>query len=362
MPIRQTIWRVSDKPQQLPAAKLASEQQLEDMIVANPELLSDELMLIGRQEDTGRGGRIDLLATSPDGSLTLIELKRDRTPREVVAQALDYASWVEELEADEIAAIYARFRPGRNLAADFRDRFSVDLDEEALNASHQVIVVAAALDDSTERIIDYLGSRGVSINVLFFQVFEHGKDKFFSRAWLIDPIQAQSLPAEKGPKEPWNGEFYVSFGADQYRSWEDARKYGFVAGGGGAWYTRTLELLSPGDRIWVKAPGRGYIGVARVTGQRQPAAEFRVKAGKGESLYIDISAVEGRLRQYIDDPEMTEYFVPVEWLETRPLEAAVQEIGFFGNQNTVCKPTSKKWRTTVDRLKQTFTRWDSPRT
>ena len=50
--------------------------------------------------------------------------------------------------------------------------------------------LAAALDDSTERIIGYLGSCGVSINVLFFQVFEHGEDKFFSRAWLIDPIQA----------------------------------------------------------------------------------------------------------------------------------------------------------------------------
>lgn len=359
MPIRQSIWKVGDTPQQLPATRLASEQQLEDMIVANPELLSDELMLIGRQEDTGRGGRIDLLAISPDGSLTLVELKRDRTPRDVVAQALDYASWVENLEADEVAAIYGRFKPGGNLAADFRDRFNTDLDEEALNASHQVIVVAAALDDSTERIVDYLGTRGVSINVLFFQVFEHGKDKLFSRAWLIDPIQAQSAPADKGPKEPWNGEFYVSFGADQYRSWDDARTYGFVSGGGGAWYSRTLELLSPGDRIWVKAPGHGYIGVARVTGRRQPAAEFQVKTGKGESLYVDVSEVEDRLRQYIDDPEMTEYFVPVEWIETRALDAAVQEIGFFGNQNTVCKPTSKKWRTTVERLKQIFRKWDS---
>jgi hypothetical protein len=39
----------------------------------------------------------------------------NRTSRDVVAQALDYASWVEELESDDIAAIYARFRPGRNL-------------------------------------------------------------------------------------------------------------------------------------------------------------------------------------------------------------------------------------------------------
>jgi hypothetical protein len=311
MPIRQSIWKVGDTPQPLAATRLASEQQLEEMFVANPELLSDELILIGRQEETGRGGRIDLLAISPDGSLTLVELKRNRTPREVVAQALDYASWVEELDTDEIAAIYARFKPGGNLSADFQERFGVDLDEETLNSSHQVIVVAAALDDSTERIIGYLGNRGVSINVLFFQVFEHGNDKLFSRAWLIDPIQAQSTPAEKGAKEPWNGEFYVSFGADQFRSWKDAREYGFVSGGGGAWYTRTLALLSPGDRIWVKAPGHGYIGVGRVTGPRQPAAEFLVKTGKGESLYVDASEVEARLRKYIDDPEMTEYFVPV---------------------------------------------------
>jgi RecB family endonuclease NucS len=46
-------------------------------------------MLIGRQENTGHGGRIDLVALAPDASLVLIELKRDKTPREVVAQALD---------------------------------------------------------------------------------------------------------------------------------------------------------------------------------------------------------------------------------------------------------------------------------
>jgi RecB family endonuclease NucS len=54
-------------------------------------------MIIGHQENTLDKGRIDLLAIAPDASLILIELKRDRTPREVVAQALDYASWVDDL-------------------------------------------------------------------------------------------------------------------------------------------------------------------------------------------------------------------------------------------------------------------------
>lgn len=86
-------------PEPLAESSLAKEQLLEDMIVADPRVLSDEWMLIGRQEDNGFGGRIDLLAIAPDGSLILIELKRGRTPREVVAQALDYAGWVEKTPA-----------------------------------------------------------------------------------------------------------------------------------------------------------------------------------------------------------------------------------------------------------------------
>jgi len=129
MPILTALWKVAPQPQPLAESSLVKEQLLEDMIVAAPRMLSDEWMLIGRQEDTGLGGRIDLLAIAPDGSLVLIEIKRDRTPREVVAQALDYASWVEKLRAEDIAAIYRRFASGKSLAEDFHQRFGQALDE-----------------------------------------------------------------------------------------------------------------------------------------------------------------------------------------------------------------------------------------
>ena len=119
MTIRTALWKIGAQPQPLTESTLASERFLEDMIVSAPSLLSDEWLLIGRQEDTGFGGRIDLLAVAPDGALVLIEIKRDRTPREVVAQALDYASWVQSLQATDIADIYGRFAPGRSLATDF---------------------------------------------------------------------------------------------------------------------------------------------------------------------------------------------------------------------------------------------------
>ena len=56
MTIRTAIWKVSStKPERLTESSLAKEQLLEEMIVADSRLLSDEWMLIGRQEDTGFG-------------------------------------------------------------------------------------------------------------------------------------------------------------------------------------------------------------------------------------------------------------------------------------------------------------------
>lgn len=153
----------------------------------DPRILSSEWMLIGRQESTSHGGRIDLLAIAPDGSLVLIEIKRDRAPREIVSQALDYASWIEDPSSEKVAQIYERFSNGGNLDQAFQARFGVELDEEALNQSHQVIIVAAELDPATERIVGYLNSHDIAINVVFFEVFQQGHDRLISRAWIIHP-------------------------------------------------------------------------------------------------------------------------------------------------------------------------------
>lgn len=199
MPVRNAIWKVGADLQPLTEDRLPSERTLEEMIVAAPSILSDEWMLIGRQEQTGTGGIIDLLAIAPDGTLVLIELKRARTPREVVAQALDYACWVEKLKAEDIAAAYGRFQPGRNLSDDFQSRFGYPLDEDTLNDSHQIVVVAASLDSSTERIVQYLNERDIPINVLFFRVFDNAGEQLLCRTWMIDPGATASSAAVAAP-------------------------------------------------------------------------------------------------------------------------------------------------------------------
>lgn len=362
MPIKTQIWTVNGQPHRLKECVLPSEQLLEDMIVSAPRVLSDEWMLIGRQESTGLGGRIDLLAIAPDASLVLIELKRDRTPRDVVAQALDYASWVERLAAEDIAAIYKRFKQDADLAADFRKFFGQPLDEDSLNQSHQIIIVASGLDASTERIVAYLSERDIAINVLCFQVFQLGEQQLISRSWLIDPVETQvnaSSGSAGGQSEPWNGEYYCSFGHSTTRAWQDALAFGFICGGGGTWYSKSLKMLAPGDRVWVNIPQQGYVGVGRVTGLATAAADFTVKQN-GIDVPVMQADIHGNYHaEHINDPDKSEYFVPVEWLQTVPVEQAVKEVGMFGNQNTVCRPTTPKWRWTIERLKERFPQYDN---
>jgi hypothetical protein len=198
--------------------------------------------------------------------------------------------------------------------------------------------------------------------VVFFQVFEHEGRQLLSRAWLIDPGETQANVAvstkAKGAKEPWNGEYYVSFGGDC--TWDDARTYGFISAGGGRWYSQTLQMLSPGDRVWVKIPKSGYVGVGRVTESVLPVSEFTVPTPHGDRPCLDVLSTRAQLAARAVDPEKAEHFVRVQWIETVPEANAVSEVGLFGNQNTVCQPLTPKWRHTVERLKTYFTNWDQP--
>ena len=361
MPIKTTLWMVGEEPQMLKESQLAKERQLEDMIVQKPELLSDEWMLIGRQVHTGHGGKIDLLALAPDGSLVLIELKRSKTSREVIAQALDYATWVENLQSEDLAEIYGRFSSDGNLAQDFNEKFGQNLDEDQLNQTHQIIIVAAELDSSTERIVKYLNDHGIAVNVLFFQVFDNASDQqLLSRTWLLDPVETQlaASTTRKRDSEPWNGEFYCSFGEGEARSWREAIDHGFICGGGGTWYSGTLKLLSPGDRVWVYIPRSGFVGVGRVLERAQPASEFRLATENGEKPALDVLTEATYQRDSADDRALCEYFVRIDWLDTKPIEEAVQ--AGPGYRHTVCRPTTRKWRSTIERLKAHFPKFDAP--
>lgn len=363
MPLELGVWRIDETLTPVSAQGMDREERLEDILDRDISIASPNWLVIGRQVPTVYGKYIDLLAMDRDGRLIVIELKKDRTPRDVVAQLLDYGSWVKDLEDDDIADIHEtylkKYKPGQadqSMDDAFRRRFNVRELPEMLNTAHELIVVTSALDDSTERIVTYLAEEySVPVNTIFFRVFKDGDREYITRAWLKDPTAMDTSPARRSGGEPWNGEFYVSFGHDRIQHWEDAVKYGFISAKGGPWHTKTLTQLEPGSRIWVNIPGTGYVGVGLVAEPVVRADDFTVMTDDGQHVPITqapVSATDMVPEGLPDEQAM--FLVRVNWLKTVPIDRAVKEKGFFGNQNTVAKPTAKSWVHTVDRLARVF--------
>lgn len=355
MPIEVGIWRIDNgEVRRVNAASLEAERRLEDVLVKEISILGvGPLLILDRQVRTEFGGFIDILAVDGEGVIHVIELKKDQTPREIVAQALDYGSWVSNLGTERIAEIFGngRFANGRSLQEAFTDQFGSDL-PETINESHQLILVATQLDASTERIVQYLlDDYGVPINAVFFAYFNDAGAEYIARSWLRDPTDAgaRSNTNTKRTRERWNEhDFYISFGDGPRRNREDARKYGFISGGGDRWYSQSLQALRPGHRVFVYLPQRGYVGVGTVRGPATPANDFKIKLEDGREipvLEVGLNAPEVAVGK--DDPALAEYFVPVEWVTTRPASEAYREPGFFANQNTAAR---FRHRATLEKL------------
>ena len=84
-----------------PTGQTDTEKLLEDTLVNRPDLLLEDLTLVGRQTPT-EGGPLDLLGVDGDGRLVVFELKRGTLSRDAVAQVIDYASYLDDMDLGRI--------------------------------------------------------------------------------------------------------------------------------------------------------------------------------------------------------------------------------------------------------------------
>lgn len=332
-----SLWRI--EPSGLVAVdtgKLGSESQIEDWIELDPSLLDPDLLIIGRQVKTAHSGPIDLLGLDSDGAVSIIELKRDKTPREVVAQILDYASWVVTLEtADiyEIANPYFRSKNLGGLEDAFRKKFEQPIPER-LNETQNMLIVASELDESSKRIVQYLSqSHRIAINTAFFKIFADGSHRYLAADWLMER-EAVEERVKARKKAPWRGDWYGIF--DDHHCWEDMVKYGFFSAGGGRRYSGPLDRLNEGDPIYIYRRGSGYVGLGIVKGKAVRARDFEVE--KVPLFQLPLQEL-GILKRHEDDEDRAEYVVPIKWIKTVSVNEAKTFPNIFRNQNIVCKLT-----------------------
>ncbi len=139
-----------------------------------------------------------MLCVDSSGDLVVVELKRDKTPRDTVAQALDYASWVVDLSYERVMEIANQYLK-EPFAKVFKSKFGIEL-PESINTNHKIFVVASNIDQTSERIISYLSNAyGVNINAATFQYFKTTEGiELLTRVFLIEPERVASNTENKG--------------------------------------------------------------------------------------------------------------------------------------------------------------------
>jgi len=195
MPEDIRLWKITegDTLKEINGSKLNDEGRLEKWLEGDISTVRDDLLVIGRQVGTDFGGWIDLLCLNREGDLVIVELKRDKTPREVTAQTLDYASWAKDLSNEKITEIANDYLSDKGpLEEAFKMKFG-DILPEILNEHHEMLIVASEIDASSERIIKYLSdSYGVRINAATFQYFRDNDGKeLLARVFLIEPSEVE---------------------------------------------------------------------------------------------------------------------------------------------------------------------------
>jgi hypothetical protein len=159
------------------------EQNLEDWFEKNPEALTDgePVLIIGRQVNAGSAGTLDLLGLDSEGRTLIIELKRVPTPRDIVAQALEYAAWAASLDQAAIRQLahsyFSQQDTPLSLEKAWQDAFG-DADEDdlielpRLNDQQRVFVIIEGGNERVTAVIRYLRSLGVDITLLEYRYYQ----------------------------------------------------------------------------------------------------------------------------------------------------------------------------------------------
>ena len=149
------------------------EIDLEDMLETNPEYFFDnsKILIIGRQVTTNLNTSIDLLGVDEAGNTVVIELKREKTPRETIAQLIEYASFIDNLDYEQLNEIYQNYSGEEVGLEDYHQEYYNSSNEQKVswNKISKLMIVAENITPEIKQTALYLRKKGLDVFCLEFK-------------------------------------------------------------------------------------------------------------------------------------------------------------------------------------------------
>lgn len=175
---------------------------------SNPEYLFEDgkVLIIGRQVTTNLNSFIDLLGIDKAGNAVVIELKRDKTPRETLAQLLEYASFAENLDYSQLNQIYQDYSGEETSLEDYHHQyfnFGSQVEEKvSFNKTTKLIIVAQKITKEIRQTALFLRKKGLDVYCVEFKYFQtKSGEKIITSDFVVgeeefirQKVQSASLP------------------------------------------------------------------------------------------------------------------------------------------------------------------------
>lgn len=185
------LYKIGTDGKAIPISQSGSdytEQEIEALLQNNPLLVMGKpLLFIGRQVITSSSKRMDLLAIDKSARLVVIELKRGVAPRDIIAQVLDYSSWLSQLperEIEKIAKDYFQKTEAKykTLSEAYRVFSGHELDQQ-VGSEIVSVLFAREFTEGVTQPVSYLNENGLSIVCVQFEIYKEsdGNGYFYTR-------------------------------------------------------------------------------------------------------------------------------------------------------------------------------------
>lgn len=174
---------------------LSSEWALEERLTTESGMAigGTDVFYVHRQGMTDDGKQYDIVGFDADGNIVTVELKHDRSPRTMVAQALGYAADHHALDKD-YATFERRFHEytGRSesLCDAHADYFGLNesLPKSAFNTGQRIVLLAGRFSNHTLNIAEYLQQKGHDITCVEYDVFIEGGEQILMTQSVLSPM------------------------------------------------------------------------------------------------------------------------------------------------------------------------------
>ena len=206
--------------------KLKERYDIQEWIEKNPEIIEENLLIIGKEVILPSDIRLDLLAIDKKSNLVILELKRDNSGKNVDWQAIKYASYCSSFSNTDIFRQFAEYLGTNEDEAQTKIEEFIDAENfEDLNEKQRIVLVSKEFHSDVVSSVLWLRDYGIDVSCVKLTPYSDGNGNLFISPNKIIPLpEAEDYLVKKEKKQKEVRQSKISSFSLEKSEYDDEKK------------------------------------------------------------------------------------------------------------------------------------------